>query len=647
MPYHVGKSSECPSGKPHAVIKTSDGEVMGCHSSVADAEKQIAAIHASEGSAVEETEVLEAEADAFHLPGKHNQKSHGNSTGPKYDRSKPTTGDTVALALAAPAATGDAYEAAVPPAVGTEWEGVIVVEGVETGDGRLFSENAVTWVNPTDAVVSLRRNIEESHGGTPTTKTVLVGRINEIYRDADNPAVVRARGVFDDNGTEGREALRLVREGFLRGISVDPDSISDADVELVFPESTGDELADMFANPELTIYHAGRLRAATLVDIPAFAEAQIYLAPDTPMTGVTAASHFGSVSDRVWNGAATEQRLGATMSLATARSAYAHTANGAVASKLSVRFLHHEVEDGGGIGPANITACSVGLRALNAGRAATLTRVERHAAYEHLAQHLRAAGLTPPPFEDEEVLIAAAAEYDRPPAEWFADPGFTTRTPVTVTDERTPGGWRRIYGHGAEWGTCHTAFADACTIAPREPHGEHSYFRLGEVTCADGSRVAVGTITLGTGHAPVRGVTSSQAAEHYDNTGTAVAYVASGEDAHGIWVAGAVKPDVAEPLIVALQAAPLSGDWRRIGGQLRLVAFLAVNHPGFPVPRPRAFVSQSRQLSLVAAGVVTQDMRSVTVRDEGARAAYARIARTIGRDPATRLAELRRRVRGE
>lgn len=557
----------------------------------------------------------------------------------------------VVLDLQTPAPTGDGYEF-VPPATGTAWEGIIVVEGMDTGDGRRFAENSITWVNPTDAVVPMRRNIEDSHGGQPTTKAVLVGRINEMWRDPENPNVIRARGVFDDNGVQGREALRLVREGFLRGISVDPDSITNADVELVYPDSTGDDMMDMFAEPEMAIYHAGRLRAATLVDIPAFAEAQIWLTtPDVsgkaPTPGIAASSHFGDVSDRVWNGSTHERRLGGTMSIATARTAYAHLdhrASGS-ATKLTTRFLHHEIGDEGDVGVANITACSVGIRAINAGRATTLSAQERRIAYDHLAQHLRAAGLTPPTYEENEVLVAAG-EFDRPPARWFTDPKFNELTPVIVTDEHTSGGWRQILGHGAAWRTCHTAYADACMEAPKEPHGEHSYFRLGEVVCADGSRVAIGTITLGTGHAPVRGIAASQAAEHYDNTGTAVAYVASGEDKYGIWIAGAVKPEVTESQVVALQAAPLSGDWRRIGGQLRLVAFLAVNHPGFSIPRPRAFVSQKQQLSLVAAGVVSQDMRRVT-RDDGAHAALAHIARSIGRDPDTRLMELRRRVKGE
>ena len=50
MPYHVGKSKECPDSKPWAVIKDSDGKVMGCHATEADAKKQIQAININEKS---------------------------------------------------------------------------------------------------------------------------------------------------------------------------------------------------------------------------------------------------------------------------------------------------------------------------------------------------------------------------------------------------------------------------------------------------------------------------------------------------------------------------------------------------------------------------------------------------------------------
>lgn len=53
-----------------------------------------------------------------------------------------------------------------------------------------------------------------------------------------------------------------------------------------------------------------------------------------------------------------------------------------------------------------------------------------------------------------------------------------------------------------------------------------------------------------------------------------------------------------------MAAGGISGDWRSIGGHLELVAALAVNVPGFPVPRPALAASAGRQTALVAAGVV-------------------------------------------
>jgi hypothetical protein len=80
--------------------------------------------------------------------------------------------------------------------------------------------------------------------------------------------------------------------------------------------------------------------------------------------------------------------------------------------------------------------------------------------------------------------------------------------------------------------------------------------------------------------------------------------VAVGEDAHGIWVAGALRPDVTADKVRALRASPLSGDWRRIGNNLELVAALAVNTPGFPIPRPSGLVASGHVQSLVASGMV-------------------------------------------
>lgn len=48
MPWHIGKSEACPSSKPFAVIKDTDGSVAGCHATKEAADKQIAALYANE-----------------------------------------------------------------------------------------------------------------------------------------------------------------------------------------------------------------------------------------------------------------------------------------------------------------------------------------------------------------------------------------------------------------------------------------------------------------------------------------------------------------------------------------------------------------------------------------------------------------------
>lgn len=186
-------------------------------------------------------------------------------------------------------------------------------------------------------------------------------------------------------------------------------------------------------------------------------------------------------------------------------------------------------------------------------------------------------------------VLVAAAPPCCPPAEWFTDPHFDRLTPMHVE-----GG--RYLGHMAPWGVCHIGRAGCVTA----PHGSgYSYFHMGEVTPTDGGPIPVGHVTLGTGHAD-GSLDSHAAAAHYDNTGSAVADVVAGEDEFGIWLSGALRPDVTDEQIRVLEASPPSGDWRRIGGRYELVAALSVNVPGFPVPRAR--IVDGVPVSLVAAG---------------------------------------------
>jgi hypothetical protein len=185
-----------------------------------------------------------------------------------------------------------------------------------------------------------------------------------------------------------------------------------------------------------------------------------------------------------------------------------------------------------------------------------------------------------------------------PPMDWFDDPGLTGPTPLTIAGDG------QVFGHLATWGTCHVGIDKTCVTAPKSTH-DYAYFRTGEVETAGGP-VSVGQLTMNTGHA-TDDLDPNETVRHYDHTGTAIADVAAGEDDYGIWVAGAIRPGVTLDQIHGLRAGALSGDWRRIGGNLELVGALVVNVPGFPIPRPSMAASGDLVLSLTAAAVVSVD----------------------------------------
>lgn len=203
------------------------------------------------------------------------------------------------------------------------------------------------------------------------------------------------------------------------------------------------------------------------------------------------------------------------------------------------------------------------------------------------------------PFRLDEPLIALVADAGplQPPTEWFKPPEMLRPTPITVL----PNG--QIYGHIASWDSKHTGLPG--NVHPPKSRSNYSYFRTGVVATADGTDQPVGQLTLAGGHAPLS-ADAGRAVQHYDDTRSAVADVNAGEDRHGIWVAGAVRPDATPEQIRALRASAPSGDWRVINGALELIAVCQVNAPGFPVPRAECLVASGAVTALVAAGA--QDM---------------------------------------
>lgn len=519
MPWSIERSHpDCSEGE-WAVVKDDDGALEGCHETRDGAVAQIAALNAAESD---------------------DDDASGTSV--------------------------TSFRNTAP------WSGVLLVEGVPTGDGRQFALGALTWPelgSTTSLEIPLGWMYERSHGGMQTDKVVTVGRIDRIERRGSE---LHASGVLNLDSEWGREAARQMGTrtdpGFLAGVSIDADDPTDPvglDAEFVFPEECplsdgggpdleaayveGDDLDVKCMIPELVIYHSGRIRAATLVDIPAYVEARLYLDEEPPAPEAS------------------------------------------------------ETED------------------------------------ETPADVLTAAAYT--------ITIPEIA-----PAEWFDEP---TEEPeigaITITDEG------HIFGYLAPKHVAHRGYRDRRVEVPT---GNVDYgVWMNRATIVErGSafeRIATGPITMNCGHAPntpkMRGASRQ---EHYDNSCSVVATARVGENGRGVWIAGALLPDVPGEQVRRMMACQLSGDWgphRERPGKRELCGALLVPVPGFP--------RRSYQTVNVKAGLLTRSLTPlrfgyhmpVDPEPVGMRAAVESIAEAVGRGRETRVrtfaAELRGILRGD
>lgn len=186
-----------------------------------------------------------------------------------------------------------------------------------------------------------------------------------------------------------------------------------------------------------------------------------------------------------------------------------------------------------------------------------------------------------------------------PPGEWFDQPTGNTGAHSIRVDVETG----RISGYLAAWGSCHVGYKDRCVPPPRSASG-YGYYNIRPVRTSSGT-VYCGLITMNTGHAKIT-ASATSAMAHYDHTGTQAAVIRVGEDAHGIWAAGAVLPFVSQEDRLRLSLSSFSGDWREVRGGAELIAALAVNSPGFPLAVKKTG-TDGEFFSLVAAGFFPEE----------------------------------------
>jgi hypothetical protein len=166
---------------------------------------------------------------------------------------------------------GDSPVDAEMVSAGTPFRATLAQEGVPTDDGRQIEKGALTW---RDLPLTLMAIIEDSHGGMPTTRTAVSGRIDQIERvdTGDATADIIGTGVFD-TGTIGAEIARQVGEKMMRGVSVDL-AVKESE-EIIGTDVEGGIEDPMFGGSYLLIVKQGVILGATVCPFPAFGDADI------------------------------------------------------------------------------------------------------------------------------------------------------------------------------------------------------------------------------------------------------------------------------------------------------------------------------------------------------------------------------------
>lgn len=242
MPWHIQKRD----GK-FCVIKDADNSVAGCHASRGEAADQIRALYANEVDNDDEETAALVEAVRILV-----NKLEGNSQEDSTEPQKPEVVQT---------------DIEVPVAEHFAWEGVITVEGVETGDGRLFSEGAVTWKDELLPIpFTWQRSSQPGHDGNVT-----IGRVDSIFRTENGE--IQGRGVIlsgPDAPPEAIEYLNLLKAGAAGWVSIDGDS---AEFDIIdSPDGDPFKIKQVFSSLNI--------RSLCAVSISAFETAKIQLADD-------------------------------------------------------------------------------------------------------------------------------------------------------------------------------------------------------------------------------------------------------------------------------------------------------------------------------------------------------------------------------
>jgi hypothetical protein len=452
------------------------------------------------------------------------------------------------------------------------WSGVLAPLGAPSGDGRVI---AAPPGAPQSRTLPLPL-LYQAQTGPGHDGASVVGNITRVWAQDGQ---LMGEGSFDLGDPDAREVVRKIDAGYHRWVSV---SLSDDNVEMQYWRD-GKQIDAMEAalaeDPStvrpVRVFTDWRLMSATLVAEPAFGDACITIVvpdlDDDEGEEPSGQPGTGPADDD-------EEPNGSPVTAA------------AVSAEKRKRAEKNGDAMGGGSYPIeNEADLDAAIKAIGRAGGSSGTDADRNKARRWVIKQARKLGLSnkiPDNWNPDgtlktpakHALIAAGspAWYQavadavpmEPPSEWFADPELTGPTKIRVREDG------RIYGHIAPWDAEHAAIPGQ--LPPHATDLSYAKFHRHPVRCSDGSRVKTGPLA-GAGHADHRERSIWAVQKHYDDPRFVLADVVVGEDEHGIWCSGSLRPGVTAEQVLFADRYSFSGDWRN--GELLAACLASV--PGF------------------------------------------------------------------
>jgi hypothetical protein len=155
---------------------------------------------------------------------------------------------------------------------------VMVVEGVETGDGRMIAPGALAWLDPPMPLMGLKSSAHDPSGMSVNDPAVMIGRIDYVQRKESDPNVLQGGGVMLTTD-DGMEWAQIIDQMGRVGVSVD---VGDVESQIAITETGGDEGGLVEDADVLETLTKGSVLGATACAFPAFPQAYIMLGSVMP-----------------------------------------------------------------------------------------------------------------------------------------------------------------------------------------------------------------------------------------------------------------------------------------------------------------------------------------------------------------------------